>query len=56
MHDYETSYNRMVEKAKQGFLYQWCGVLGHRYRKHLYVTYQFIYTMGSMLLVYPCFH
>jgi hypothetical protein len=56
MGDYETSYKRMVEKTKEGFLYHLCGVCGPRCRKHLYVIYQFIYTMGSVLLAYPCFH
>ena len=54
--EYETSYRSLVEKAKRGFVYQLCGVLGPRYRRHLFVALQFIYTLLSMLLSYPCYH
>ncbi|CAI8015511.1 Glycerophosphocholine acyltransferase 1 [Geodia barretti] len=53
---YETSYRWMINKSKKLFLHKWCMALGPRYSKHLFVTYQFIYTMVSMLLAYFCFH
>jgi hypothetical protein len=53
---YETSYRWMINKSKKLFLHKWCMALGPRYGKHLFVTYQFVYTMVSMLLAYFCFH
>lgn len=53
---YETSYKWIVEKAKQGFLYQLFGVFGPKYRKLMYIIWQFIYTTAAILIGYSCYH
>ena len=53
---YETSYKWIVEKAKKGFLYQIFGVFGPKYRKLMYIIWQFIYTTAAILIGYSCYH
>lgn len=53
---YETSYKWIVEKAKQGYLYKIFGIFGPKYRKLMFVLWQFIYTTAAMLIGYSCFH
>lgn len=53
---YTTSYKWIVEQAKQGFLYKIFGVFGPKYRKLMFVLWQFVYTTAAMLIGYSSFH
>ena len=53
---YETSYKWMAEKATQGIFYQLFSIFGARYKKLMFIVWQFIYTIVTILIGYNCYH
>ena len=51
-HDYATSYRYIVEKSQKSLMVQLFSMCGHRYRKVMFIVFQFFYTLVFIHLAY----
>lgn len=54
--NYSTSYDWIVERSKSGFVYKICRIFGEKYRKPVFIAWQFIYTAVSIVPVSLYYH
>ena len=53
---YETSYKWLAEKTTEGIFYQLFSMFGVRYRKLMFIVWQFIYTTIAVLISYNSYY